>query len=71
MNREEFINYIDKIGFKQMNGSVFSYKKNIILIFIDYYVFDGVSKYYTDYSNVTKKFQNELRSFKINKLINK
>ena len=86
MSTEEFIKYIESIGFRMhsMNKRKYSYRYYDILIGAYYYTFndrDGLlikNKidnnyifYLNDVSEINSYFKNELRSIKLKKILNK
>ena len=75
MSREEFINYIESIGFKYIGGyySSYKYKGCEIEFFNDHYYFFNGSKLvcceFNDLKPLEKEFKRELRSIKLKQLL--
>ena len=73
MNREEFINYIESIGFKS-SGGWYTYKNHMIYLYGGFYVFLINNKticknVYTYITPLNEHFKKELRSIKIKQLL--
>ena len=73
MNHEEFINYIESIGFEN-KGMFYKYKKYKINLMPEYYDFKNVTDWYmlielNDITRLENVFKKELISIKLKHLI--
>ena len=69
MKREEFIKYIESIGFKY-NGSSYRYKEYYIYLFIEYYHFyNGSESIYDIPLNDLTPLLKLIRSIKLKKIL--
>ena len=74
-SREEFIMFIESIGFKSIKfNSYYSYKEFEIYLHGVYYIlYNGSERicdfYYNDLTPFDKYFKNELRSIKLKKIL--
>ena len=75
MNREEFIKYIESIGFIYNDGDLyrgfeeFYYKHYTIKVYYGYYAINGAAMKYNDLRLIGAEFKKEIRKFKLKQLL--